>query len=128
MTETAIRPTSWPQTAFAPDSAVSLPGLFASQNTATLAVTAASGRVAVNLNGATQVELYNAGSFDCFVAFGDVTVAATVPSTSTGSYPLGAGQCKVVTVLHPDALTNIAAICAGTNTTTLYASPGVGAS
>lgn len=125
---TPIRPASWPQTAFAPDSAISLPGLSSSQNTATLAVTSTSGRVVVNLNGATQVELYNAGSSDCFVAFGDVTVAATVPSGSAGSYPVPAGVTKIVTILNPNSITNCAAICAGTGTATLYVSPGVGAS
>lgn len=124
----AQRPAVWPQTAFAPDSALSLPGLNNTQNTCTLAVTATSGRVPINLNGATQVELYNAGSFDCFVTFGDVTVVATVPSTSTGSYPLGTGQCKVITLTNPSAVTNVAAICGGTNTTTLYVTPGLGAS
>lgn len=123
-----VRPATWPQTAFAPDSAVSLPGLSSSQNTCTLAVTATSGRVPITMNGAPQVEIYNAGAADCFVALGDVTVVATVPSTSTGSYPIGAGQSKIITVLNPNSITNIAAICAGTSTTTLYASPGVGAS
>lgn len=128
MPNAAVRPQSWPQTAFAPDSAVSLPGVLNTQNTATLAVTATSGRVVVNLNGAPQVELYNAGSSDCFIAFGDVTVAATVPATSSGSYPVPAGVTKIVTLLNPNAITNCAAICAGAGTTTLYVSPGVGAS
>lgn len=128
MPNPTVRPATWPQTAFAPDSAVSLPGVLNTQNTATLAVTASSGRVVVNLNGAPQVELFNDGSFTCFVAFGDVTVAATVPSGSAGCYPIGAGQCKIVTLLNPNSITNCAAICGGTNTTTLYISPGVGAS
>ncbi len=125
------RPYASPPLPFAPDSAYTAPGQTETQNTATLAVTSTSGNVAINLNGAAQVELYNAGSFDCFVVFGvDNTVAATVPSTSTGSYPLGAGQCKVISFAPSVAavVKFIAAICAGTNTTTLYASPGVGAS
>ena len=128
MAEPAIRPTSWPQTAFAPDSGISLPGLSNAQNTATLAVTASSGRVAINLNGAPQVELYNQGPNDCFVAFGDVTVVATVPSGSSGSYPVAAGTVKIVTILNPNSITNMAAICASTQTAALFASPGVGAS
>lgn len=123
-----LRPGLNPPLPFAPDSAISLPGLSNEPNTCTLAVTATSGRVPINLNGANQIEVYNAGSFDCFVAFGDVTVVATVPSTSTGSYTVGTGQCKIITVMNPTLITNMAAICGGSNTTTLYASPGVGAS
>lgn len=123
------RPSNWPQTAFAPDSAVDLPGLQNESNTATLAVTATSGRVVVNLNGASQVELYNAGPNDCFVVFGDVTVVAVLPSGSSGSYPVGAGQAKIVTLPgDPLRYTNMAAIAATAQTATLYCSPGVGAS
>lgn len=122
------RPQAWPQQPFAPDSATSLPGLLNTSNTATLAVTASSGRVPVSLDGATQVELYNQGPNDCFVAFGDVTVAATVPSGSTGSYPLPAGVTKVITLPYAIQVTNCAAICAATQTATIFISPGAGAS
>ena len=125
-----IRPTAWPLAPFAPDSAISLPGQTELTNTATLAVTATTGRVPINLNGAQQVELYNAGPNDAFVSFGDITVVATLPSTSTGSYPIGSGQSKVIT-LRPDLvnlITNMAAICASTQTAVIWASPGVGAS
>lgn len=122
-----VRPTNFPQCAFAPDCLVSLPGTSSLlQNTVTLAVTDASGRVAIKLDGAPQVELYNAGTKDCHVVFGDVTVTATV-----ASYPVGAGQVKVVTIRPDlaDKITNMAAICGtAADTTTLWASPGVGAS
>lgn len=125
------RVTASPPLPFAPDSAWTAPGQTENSNTATLAVTGATGNVAVSLNQASQVELYNSGSFDCFVTFGvDNTVTASVPSGSAGSYPIGAGQCKIIT--FPSAIAPLikyaAAICGGTNTTTLYISPGVGAS
>jgi hypothetical protein len=125
-----FRPANWPPAPFAPDSAISLPGQTELQNTATLAVTASTGRVPISLNGALQVEIYNAGPNDAFVCFGDVTVIATLPSTSTGSYPIGAGQCKVITFRADlvNSLTNMAAICASTQTATIWASPGYGAS
>lgn len=122
------RPGLSPALPFAPDSALDLPGQSNEPNTCTLAVTATSGRVPISLNGAFQIELYNSGNADCFVTFGDVTIVATVPSTSTGCYPVGPGQVKIITVVNPNVITNMAAICAGTNTTTLFASPGVGAS
>lgn len=122
------RPGLNPPLPFAPDSALDFAGQQNEANTCTLSVTASSTRVVINLNGANQVELYNSGSFDCFVSFGDVTVVAVVPSGSTGNYPVGAGQCKIITFSNPTAITNMSAICGGSNTTTLYASPGVGAS
>ena len=125
-----LRPQAWPQQPFAPDSAVSLPGLQGANNTATLAATSSTGNVAINLNGAFQVELYNAGPNDVFVAFGNSTVVATLPSTSTGSYPVAAGHCKIIT-FNPslvNQITYMAAICASAQTATVFASPGVGAS
>lgn len=122
------RPGLSPPLPFAPDSALDYAGQSNEFNTCTLAVTSTSGRVPISLNGANQVELYNSGSFDCFVTFGDVTVVAILPSTSTGSYPVGAGQCKIITFVNPNTITNMAAITSGSNTTTLFASPGVGAS
>ena len=126
----SIRPTQWPLVPFAPDSAITLPGQTELNNTATLAVTSTTARVPINLNGALQIELYNAGPNDAFVTFGDVTVTATLPSTSAGSYPIGAGQCKVITLRADfvNLITNMAAICAATQTATIWASPGVGAS
>lgn len=114
------RPQTWPGSAFAPDLTT----------TCTIAVTATSGRIPIALNGAVQIELTNAGANWCFVAWGDVTVTATAPASSAGSYPLGPGQTKIVTILQdsqlPDPITNIAAICAAGLTTTFYATPGVG--
>lgn len=126
MSNPSIRPTG--PVPFAPDSGVSLPGLANTQNTATIAVTSTSARVPISLNGAMQVEISNAGSSWCFVVFGDVTVVATAPVTSSGSYPIGPGQTKIVTLVNVDAITNVAAICTAGLTTTFYASPGVGLS
>lgn len=124
------RPSAWPPAPFCPDSAVNLPGSTEQLNTATLAATASTGRVPINLNGAMQVELYNAGPNDAFVTFGDLTVVAVLPATSTGSYPIGAGQCKLITFPPSVAaqITNMAAICASAQTATIFASPGAGAS
>lgn len=125
------RPLASPPLPFAPDSAYTAPGQTETQNTATLAVTASSGNVAINMNGAQQVELNNDGPSTCFVVFGvDNTIAATVPSTSTGSYPVKPGECKIITFAPSIAplIKFVAAICGTGLTTTLYASPGVGAS
>lgn len=134
MPNVPIRPQLNPAGPFTPDSLFNLPGIINDLNTSPLAVTATSGNVPINLNGAPQVELYNAGSFDCAVCFGnDSTVTATFPvGNNGGNYIIGAGQCKVCTIPPPMQVNFpkmwVAAICSGTNTTTLYASPGVGAS
>lgn len=127
------RPGNWPQPPFSPDCIISLPGLTGNNNAFNLAVTATSARQAISLNGATQVELYNAGSSDCAVVFGDNTVVAVFPSGGTGHYVVGSGMRLIVTIpVQPgntiDQVTNVAAICSGTNTTTLQGFPGVGAS
>lgn len=122
------RPGVNPALPFAPDSAVNLVGLSNEGNTCTLAVTSTSGRVPISLNGAFQVELNNDGGSTCFVSFGDATIVAVVPLGSTGSYPVKSGECKLITLVNPNQVTNVAAICAGTGSTTFYASPGAGAS
>lgn len=125
------RPLASPPLPFAPDSAFTAPGQTETQNTATLAVTSTSGNVAINLNGAQQVELNNDGASTCFVVFGvDNTVTATAVSGSAGSYPVKSGECKIITFAPSVAplVKFMAAICAAGLTTTLYASPGVGAS
>lgn len=127
------RPGNWPQPPFSPDSVIGVAGLTGNNNGFTIAVTASGVRQAINLNGATQVELYNAGSSDCAVAFGDATVVAAMPSAGAGNYVIGPGQCKIVTLpIQPgftvDQITHCHAICAATLTTTLYGFPGVGAS
>lgn len=129
MTE-LLRPSINPLAPFGPDSAISLPGHTELTNTATLSATSSSSRVVISLNGAMQVELYNQGPNDVFVAFGDITVVAVLPSGSVGNYPIAAGHCKVITFQAQVAaqITNMAAICASTQTSVVFASPGVGAS
>ena len=97
--------------------------------TATLSVSSTTGNVAVMIKtlANNQLELNNTGSKWCYVAVGSSTVTATVPSGSTGSYPVGPGQCKLITI-SPNDVTNVAAICGGTDTTTLTITPGNGAS
>lgn len=121
---------AWPPLPFSPDSAFTLSGQQVLATTATLAVTSSTGRVALLMNAAPAVEFYNAGNFDCAVCLGDFTVTAIFPSGNVGNYVVGAGQRLIVTIPPQIAaqITNCAAICAAGQTTTLYISPGVGAS
>ena len=91
---------------------------FAFGETLTLAVTATSGSASFGAAGtaASVVELQNLGTNPCFVVFG--------PTATTGGYPIGAGQSKVVS--KPPGVSQISAICGATLTTTLYATAGQG--
>jgi hypothetical protein len=89
-------------------------------NTASLAVTTSSDRVAITGNP-TQVRLRtNGADAVAFITFGDSTVTA---ATATG-IPLGPGAIEVFSV--PLNATHIAAITAS-GTATLYVTPGEGA-
>lgn len=97
-------------------------------NTAVLAATAATSNVALTLNGAYQVEIQNKDAANwAYCAFGTSAVTATVPTGSVGSYPVGPGQSKIVTV-NPNDVTNAAVICDATKTATVFFTPGNGAS
>lgn len=90
----------------------------------------ASARVPVAMLGGLQMELENSGSAYVFIQFGDVTVTASTGTASAtaptnGSYQIGPGICKLVTV--PVGTTHMAHI-SGTAAQTLYATPGNGAS
>jgi hypothetical protein len=92
--------------------------------TSLLAVTTTSARVAAKTSATyvKRIRIYNAGSVDAFVEFGDATVTATVPVGGTpGSMPVPAGAVEVLTCAQSD----VAAICAS-GTTTLYITPGEG--
>lgn len=98
-------------------------------NSACLSVTATSTstpiQVAGALNNATQRMFANDGTKTCWIAWGASNVTAVVP---TGGSPAN-GICIpagaiVVLGIPPNAY--IAAICAGSDTTTLYISPGEG--
>jgi hypothetical protein len=62
----------------------------------TIAVTNSSAVRAIPPGGLT-LELNNSGAADVFVEFGNGTATALAPSgTSLGSYPVRAGQCKLI--------------------------------
>lgn len=106
--------------------------------TVTLAVTATTGNVALGNRAATSqdasptpdgegtfpggfsVRVMNGGTKTMFVTFGGSTVTATVAAGT----PMLAGTAEVFTV-NPNA-TYIAAICGGSDSTTLYATTGQG--
>jgi hypothetical protein len=93
--------------------------------TVSLAVTNASGRVAVfgtapDVTSEPCVRLYNAGSSTVFVEFGTSAVTAAVAS----GFPLPPGAIEVFRVDRSQV--QVAAITAA-GTATLYATPGYGA-
>jgi hypothetical protein len=93
--------------------------------TASLAVTSATGRVAVfgtapDVTSQPCVRLYNAGAVTVFVEFGTSAVTAAV---ATG-FPLPPGAIEVFRVDRSQV--QVAAITAS-GTATLYATPGYGA-
>jgi hypothetical protein len=100
-------------------------------NSAALAVTATSTAAPIqvkgNNNNATQRMFYNGGTKDCFIcgaatSAGAVAVVPTAGSPSLG-VPIPAGAIMALT-FAPN--TYFAAICAGSDTTTLYITPGEG--
>ena len=106
---------SYPRVAFNP-AAVS----------STIAVTSTSARVALSVQ-CRNVYVANIGTKECFIAFGNSSVTATAGGASTnaadGSMSIPAGFFGVIGCGQQ---TNIAAICAGTDTTTLRVTPGEG--
>lgn len=94
----------------------------------TLAVTATTGRVAL-VGAGSVVMVKNAGSTECFIAVGSVTVTATaggaITAASDGSFSILPGEIAAYTIAL-DA-THIAGICAGSGTTTLRIARGEGA-
>ncbi len=78
--------------------------------------------------------IYNAGSAIAYVAFGDSTVTATVPTAGTGtggtagSFPCGSGITEVQAAASSDAGSTALYIAAITSSSTadLYATPGNG--
>ncbi len=99
-------------------------------NTAALSVTSTSTATPIqvlgNVSNATQHMAYNAGPYDCFLAWGkDATVTAVAPTAGSpaNGIPVPAGAIMVLS-FPPNAF--FAAICASTNTATLYLTPGEG--
>lgn len=92
----------------------------------TIAVTTSNQRVAFSI-ATGSVYLANVGTKECFVAFGNASVAATAGGGSTsvadGSMSIPSGFNGVVST---QGQSNIAAICAGSDSTTLRVTPGEG--
>jgi hypothetical protein len=82
-------------------------------DTVTLAVTNATGNIALG-NSGDIVVLQNTSTKTCFVKLGGPTVTAT-----TTDFPLQSGFCIAFDM---SSYTYVAAICGGSDTTTLYAS------
>jgi hypothetical protein len=100
-----------------------------SSSTVSLAATQTSGNVQLSgvATGQSQCEIQNKDTANwAYVAFGkDNTVTATVPNGATGgSYAVGPGQSKIVTV-GTNALF-AAAICDSGKTATLFFTVGYG--
>lgn len=77
-------------------------------------------------NNATQRLISNAGDKGCFLAWSvasNVVAVAPVAGTPANGIYIAAGAVMVLT-FQPNAY--FAAICAGSDTTTLYLSPGEG--
>lgn len=91
--------------------------------TVALPVTAVSARVAVQSGLKNRrVRIYNAGTSDAAIEFGDSTIVAVFPTGATGaSMVIPAGAVEVLTI----GASNLAAITA-TGTATLYITPGEG--
>lgn len=91
--------------------------------TVSIAVAAATGNVQVlptGTSGTYTVRVMNSGSATAWVAFGDNTVAATIPSGSTaGSLPIGPGLSLELIVTG-----NYAAAIAAGATGSIYFTPG----
>ena len=98
-------------------------------NSACLAVTSTSTATPVQvkgaLNNATQRLVQNLGTKTCFLASGASTVVAGIPvdGTPANGTPIAAGAILTLS-FPPNAY--FAAICAGSDTTTLYITPGEG--
>lgn len=101
------------------------------QDEGTLPVTVGvtSARIALPAGIGPHLELENHGNFAVFIRFGGSGVTATTGTPSAtaptpGSYVIGAGVCKVITL--PPNVTHMAHI-SGTAAQTLYITPGTGA-
>lgn len=99
-------------------------------NTAALSVTSTSTvtpiQVKGTLNNATQRLIYNKGPNDCYLAWGPTsTLTAAIPAAGTpaNGTPIPA---KAIMVLSYPPNAYFAAVCAATETATLFISPGEG--
>jgi ABC-type Fe3+ transport system substrate-binding protein len=101
--------------------------LFTPRTQGTVSITSAvtTANVALTMGGGNQVRVKNIDATNiAYVNFGASTVAATVPSGSTGgSIPIGAGETAGFTV--PNGTTHAAAICTA-GTPIVYFTPGQG--
>jgi hypothetical protein len=96
-------------------------------STVSLSATSTTGNVALAgvATGQAQCEIQNKGNGWAYVAFGGSTVAATVPNGATaGSYAVGPGQSKIVSI--GSNAQYAAGICASGDTATLLFTVGYG--
>lgn len=93
----------------------------------TVTLTAASTAATVVPEPAPQYELNNTGAVDAWIRWHKTAASvATIPSGSTGgSYYLGAGQCKVITVDDPAGTYTFSGITAA-GTSVIAITPGGG--
>jgi hypothetical protein len=100
--------------------------------TVSLSATSTSGNVALPKmpTGRVQIRVHNKGPNTAFIAKGtDSTIAATLPNgAAPGAMPIPSGAVEVLTLNNTDKspITHIAAICASTETATLYFTVGAG--
>lgn len=88
--------------------------------TVKIAVTAASGNVAIVTSGRSLL-LSNAGTKVCFVRRGTSSAAVALSEADTPVLP-----GRELLISKTPKVTYIAAICAGSDSTTLYITPGDG--
>jgi hypothetical protein len=93
-------------------------------STVSLPATSTTGAVALTLSGEPGLLIYNNGPNVAYVELGVSGVVATVPSGATpGSQPIPSGGWIA---MERRGATHLAAICASTETATLFATPGRG--
>lgn len=92
--------------------------VFQPSATITVSVTSTSGNAALPTGSGGVLELVNAGTKVCFVSLSELS-GSTAAITD---YPVLGGETKYIL---RGAATRIAAICGGSDTTTLYVTQGV---
>lgn len=98
-------------------------------NSAALSVTSTSTSTPIQvkgaLNNATQRMFVNAGTKDCWFAWGASNVACVIPTDGVPANGIAVpAEAIMVLSIPPNAY--FAAICAGSDSTTLYIIPGEG--
>lgn len=102
---------------------------YPNENSACLSVTSTSTVTPIQVKGAlgnaTQRMFYNAGTKDCWVGAGGSTVEAVIPTAGSPANGVAIPAGAILVLSYPPN-TYFAAICAGSDSTTLYITPGEG--